>query len=310
MKKKILPVVLMIIAVLAVVIGVKGFENSKVSPEERDAGTESNSEGTGTDETDGTADEDTAEAVGAGDETVNDNGESGAEASAETEGQTADDDAYIIQKGNLSFRFISCEILEDTEIEDSGKYSTEYFYSGEFPDTEYTEEVIDREAVMEESPEMKKFWSEDSGYSTDEELSIYNENLDLIQKYTTYEHPETKYLFVKCEITNTSSNPLNDRVSLYTCNAASDGSEWAFHDNTRYFDKSEHLTGDDRTHDFFLYSFEAGETLECTLGFECRVEFGEDEVYYLGVLPAGVDVLDPETDSHFTRVDTLPHTDN
>jgi len=304
MKKKVFAACFCLIIAFGVILTVKGIERNKTKPEDRNVGeTQSGSE-------EQTTFVDIAEDSSEDNIVTSDiNEENNVSASDNTE--NADEDInieYTVVIGQLKYHFLSYEIMEDTEVEACGKYNAEYFYSGDFPDTEYKENIVDYNAIAAESPEMYEYYFGDTGYS-DEDQEIYERNIDIINKYTTYEHPETKYLFVKCEITNLSEDPLSERVSIYTANAAADGSNWAFHDNTRYFDKSVNLQGEDRTHDFFLYNFKAGETLECTLGFECRVEFGEDEIYYLGDLPAGVDVLDPKSDEHFTRIDTLPKTD-
>lgn len=187
----------------------------------------------------------------------------------------------ILYFNNLSLEILSCEKIEDTEIETQTTYPAEWFYSGELPDGEYLVEYKDYEAIEKASPELKDLW-ENEGHTPEETEEIYNRNLDVIEQYTTMRHPKTRYYFAKCRITN-----LLDRENE-VCVAPevfiSDQSEflWPQEDNC-YFDKAVHTaTEEERTHQFFWYPFKKGEVLECVLGFEIREKWNEDETYYLG----------------------------
>ena len=185
---------------------------------------------------------------------------------------------------SLELEFLSYEIIEDTEIEKQDTYKAEFFYHGELPDADYQEEVIDYERAEKECPELRDIWGEDSEdkYTGEEVKEIYDKH---IGTYTSMQHPKTRYLFVKCQITNLRDKSVEESLSLEHGIVSKDGTEYVYRDGGIYFDKPQHTDGEDRTHSFFFYNFEPGETLECTLGVEIKQQYGEDEEYYIGWKP-------------------------
>ncbi len=190
----------------------------------------------------------------------------------------------LSESRSLEFEFLSYEIVEDTEIEKQAAYKAEYFYDGELPDADYQEEVIDYERAEKECPELRDIWAEDADdrYTYEEIADIYNKH---IGEYTSMQHLKTRYLFVKCRIRNLRDKSIEESVSMDYGTVSGDGKDYAYHDGGIYFDKPMHVEGEDRSHSFFYYTFEPGETLECTFGMEIKQEFGEDEEYYIGFKP-------------------------
>lgn len=203
---------------------------------------------------------------------------------ADTQEQT---ESMTMTYGSLSYAFLSYEVIDDSEIASQTTYPAECFYEGELPDPDATEEYIDREAIMEQCPELKEMWedTENEKYSFEEQKEIYNANLDVIEA-NTYEIPsERYYVFVKVRITNLTDRRIEQYLNELDCVASSADLEEHGSRTTNtmcYFDKSVYTEGDDRTHLYFLHTFEPNETLECTLGF-----WGKDEIenpeYYIVV---------------------------
>ncbi len=224
-----------------------------------------------------------------GEDFFEDNSESLLEISTEAEMVNEyDEKNNILYTDNLSVEIVSCEVLEDTEIESQTTYQPQYFKSGNLPDADYLEEYVDYETIKKVCPELRNLWESDD-YTIEEEKEIYERNLDVIDQYTTMEHPKTKYFFVKCRITNLSEKIHEASVALDTF-ISSDQSEYlAMHECAVYFDRAVYTTGEDREKSFFWYTFEQEEVLECVIGYEIKEEWNADEIYYLGVQTAQVD---------------------
>ncbi len=195
----------------------------------------------------------------------------------------------ILYTNNMSIEILSCEMVKDTDIERQTTYEAEWFKSGELPDADYVEEYIDYEAIKEVCPELRDLWENEANYTMEETKEIYNRNKDVIEQYTTMQHPVTRYFFVNCRITNLSEKRNEVCLALDTF-VASDNSEYlAMHEYSVYFDKAVNTTGEDRENRFFWYTLEDGEVLECTLGYEIKEEWDENEEYYIGVQSPGAD---------------------
>ncbi len=198
----------------------------------------------------------------------------------------------ILIKDNVSLEVLSCEMIEDFDIENQTTYAAEWFKTGEMPDADYQEEFIDTEKIKEVCPELKEIWETDR-HTLEEEGEIYNRNLDVIKQYTTMRHPKTRYYFAKCRITNLSKQTNNVSLSYYTfvCSGKSEYQYLGGSDTTHvYFDKAVNTTGEDRLNRFFWYPLEGGEVLECTMGFEIKQEWDDNEKYYIGVSLPGVNL--------------------
>lgn len=199
---------------------------------------------------------------------------------------------HILYRNNVSIEILSCKMIEDIDIEDQDLYKAEWFKMGELPDAEYVEEYIDYEAIKEVCPELRDLWENENDKNTVEEnKKIYERNLDVIELYTTMKHPKTKYFFVNCKITNLLGETNEVSLALDTFIKPDNSTSLAMHsDCAVYFDKAIHTTGEEREKDFFWYTFEENETLECVVGYEIKEEWDENEKYYLGVQTAGVDI--------------------
>lgn len=204
---------------------------------------------------------------------------------------TVENDDNILYKNNLSIEILSCEMIEDIDIENQTTYKAEWFCTGELPDAEYTEKYIDRDAIKEACPELRDLWENDN-YTMEETKEIYNRNLDVIEQHTKMLHPKTRYYFVKCRITNLFGK-INETSLELDIFISPDDNEYlalATHESAVYFDKAIYTTGEEREKRFFWYAFEEDEVLECVLGYEIKEEWNENEKYYLGVQTPGVDV--------------------
>lgn len=211
----------------------------------------------------------------------------------------------VIKTTSLKYELLSYEIIADTDIEKQISYQAEYFRNGELPDSDYTEEIIDYEAVEKECPELKAMWEESESYTVQEVKDIYQANIDVIQKYTSFKHPKTQYLFVKCKISNRSGRKMDTDLTLYSFVVSADGKNSAYSDNQCYFDKAVNVVGDMRDSRFFWYTFDEDETIECTLGFAIKEEFGANEQFYVGLVPAGADSVDPEHTENIVKVEEI-----
>lgn len=106
---------------------------------------------------------------------------------------------------------------------------------------------------------------------------------------------EITYAFLRCKWKNNSDHKINASIDFYGFIEAKDFPYLALSEGLCYFDKPEHISGDDRIHKFFWRTFEAGEELECTIGFAFKEPkdsaFSEKENrnYYIGSQPLGVD---------------------
>jgi hypothetical protein len=106
---------------------------------------------------------------------------------------------------------------------------------------------------------------------------------------------EITYAFFKCKWKNNTDHKINASLDFYGFIEARDFPYLALCDGICYFDKAENTSGDDRIHNFFWHTLEAGEELECTIGFafevpqESAFSKKEDRTYYIGMQPVGVD---------------------
>lgn len=106
---------------------------------------------------------------------------------------------------------------------------------------------------------------------------------------------EITYAFFNCKWKNGSDHTINACIDFYGFIEAEDFPYLALSEGLCYFDKSKHNSGDDRIHKFFWHTLEAGEELECTIGFAFKEPedpaFSEKDnrTYYIGLQPVGVD---------------------
>ncbi len=189
----------------------------------------------------------------------------------------------------LKVEVLSYEVIDDSEIGGQTTYAAEYFYENKLPDTEKYEEETDMEACKAECPELKDIWENTEKYTVQEVKDIYQEHIDVIQKYTTSTYVPRHFVFVKCRLTNTSGRQSKVLLNVMdVCPSSKDNSVFNsfISDTMVYFDKPIHTEGEERVHSYFEYSFKPDEALECILGFEVKDKVEgkeiEDPDYYLG----------------------------
>lgn len=206
-----------------------------------------------------------------------------------------------IYDSGLKYEFLSYEIVDEDDLLEQTKYKSENFYNG-IPSSDYQVEYIDYEAVKAECPELRDMWENENDYSVEEVKQIYQDNIDYIEKYTYSYHPETKYIFIKCKITNTLEN--TDEFSIYPriYVEKADGTEFNSQEAIIYFDEAENTEGEERLKRFFCRKFTGGEVLECTLGFQVQETYGEDEVYYIGFTIANTHMIESINDPAIVSV--------
>lgn len=204
----------------------------------------------------------------------------------ETSQANDEDDDYVgIRWGALQYEFLSYEIFDNSQIQEQTTYLSNYFYDNQLPEKNY-ESVLDREAAGAECPELKAYWEDDSdSYSVQEIKRLYDENDDVIQKYTTMVPVDTYYIFVKCKVTNLRETGMEaslDDISVMA--SGKDNSTFTpSWETICYFDKSVHTVGADRENNYYRKNFAPNEAFECVLGFAVIVEDIEEPDYYIGV---------------------------
>lgn len=124
----------------------------------------------------------------------------------------------------------------------------------------------------------------------------YPEKYFIEEKYPTI-NPDIpgKYLFFKCNITNACDNAVYTYpdICIYTQDK---DNNLQFSETVVYFDKVEDLEGEERMHSFNWYHFQAGEVLECVLGYRVRdfENCDKNPQYYIGSQPEGLEEYTPE----------------
>jgi len=206
------------------------------------------------------------------------------EADTATEGAAAENEtSNNFTYRDIRYEFLSYEIIEDTDIAAQTKYDGANFYSGELPDPNELEEYIDYDAIKAECPELKEMWETDK-YTFEETIEIFNNNIDIVNKHTSMVHFKTRYIFINCQITNTSDKVRDVYMNEIRCILSSpDMEQYVYNDNMCYFDAPVYTQGEDREHSFFCYSLQPGETLDCTVGFAVKDEI-ENPEYYFGFI--------------------------
>lgn len=182
----------------------------------------------------------------------------------------------------MEYEFVSYEIIEDTDIAAQTKYDRMYFSSGELPDPNELEEYRDIEAIKAESPQLKDLWENNDKYTNEQSVKIFNDNLEIINKYTGMVHIKTYYVFINCHLTNTSNQTKNGYMNeIRFVLSSPDMEQFRIHDSMCYFDAATHTQGEDREHNFFCYTLQPGETLDCIIGFQVKEEI-DNQQYYFG----------------------------
>ena len=183
----------------------------------------------------------------------------------------------IIEHNGYTIEVLGVEILTDNQFHNQSDYPEEFFYPLFDPD--YTVRMLDTEAVLEFIPELEPLFSGHVNYgNSDYYNEIFQRNIDSIKEYFYVGHPETTYIFVKlsvsCGISDDQAKDNPNLLRFYFSNltvAEIDHDLPEYHGITSqlvYFDKSPYLGRNDNEalHSFSCYTFEPGESLECTIG--------------------------------------------
>ena len=223
----------------------------------------------------------------------------------------ADDDKGTanneITYGKLIFRPKSYEIVtSDDKLHES--YNPEYFKNEEYPalSGDYEEEVVDYEAIRNEAPELDDLWDNKSDYTEEEAKEIEGRYADVIKSHTEIIRPGIRYLFVTLEVENTEDKPVYDSICLYAI-----GDNGDFTDYICYFDKTESLTVEEKSKNLTWYHYEPKEIIECTIGFALsESRFPEGTKLYIGRIPVGDVIFDPEKEGNIISLRSLNEVSN
>jgi hypothetical protein len=214
----------------------------------------------------------------------------------------------------VQYEFLLYEIIDDVDIASQMKYAGDYFYSGTLPDPDYLVEYTDYPAMRKDYPEVDEYISSngEKGMTAAEYQAFLNQHLD---EYTTSFHPKTKYLFLKCRISNVSNGSVIEYINDLRIIMMNEGNIIGIPTEFNcYFDHSQNTTGDERIHNYLQYKFEPGETIECVIGCAIRedprfeMDLSKEYSYYIGFLPIGLDnlnQLNPSIDEGFVLLDSL-----
>ena len=149
---------------------------------------------------------------------------------------------------NITFEFVGCDMIEDTEIEMQTRYPAEFFIDSALPDANYQTDLLwDYEKMYEEIPELediKEIVLNPYNY-TEEEYNALTDpyaRQDAGDKYRIEGHPKSRYYFVKMRIENESVESREIVLSdLYLIQTNRAKSYAVTTDNIIYFDKTQYV---------------------------------------------------------------------
>ena len=249
---------------------------------------------------------DAAEKVEAGNDTVEQ--DSSEETTTEDYRQVCGDNILMI--GSVKVELLSADVLEGDDISAETEYPVEYFKYKELPSSNMQEEILDRQAMYEESPEFEEFDKAPyDEYSYDEVIEIMDSYQYLFDKYTTTVTRPNKVYFIKCRLTNEGSATVTNTFPLEVTSVSETG-ELTSREDLRYFDKPIYTEGVGRSMRYFFFKLEGQESMECTIGLVVPQEFGDNDHHYYGNIPEGsLGQYDPTTLPNFVDIDALPRTE-
>ena len=212
--------------------------------------------------------------------------------------------------GSVKVELLSADVLEGDDISTETEYPVEYFKYEELPAQNLQEEVIDWDAMYEESPEFEEFDKAPyDEYSYDEVIEIMDSYQYLFDKYTTTVTKPNKVYFIKCRLTNEGSVAVTNTFPLWVTSVSESG-ELKSREVLKYFDKPIYTEGEGRSMRYFFFKLEGQESMECTIGLVVPQEFGESDHHYYGNKPEGsLGQYDPTTLPNFVDIDALPRTE-
>lgn len=238
-------------------------------------------------------------------------GDDGDEVSdGDTSGKTGDHHSFT--QGNVTYSFLALDVIPDTEIETQTRYPAENFASGNLPDADYETWTYDYDKMMQEGPALKEIYTNKTDYTPEEYQKIRDENDQAVKDSEYMGHPKTDYYFVKMQIKNESQDKPRDVYlsGLYVIYTNTSRKAYTYSDGFCYFSASLHTEGDDRAHSFGTYRLQAGEVLDCIVGFEIRRDeiYPSDQFIYAGLISPSMDevVVNPAEYETSVLLDDLP----
>lgn len=210
----------------------------------------------------------------------------------------------------VEYEFLSYEILDEVYIDKQTDYKGEFFFEGELPDPDYHVDYVDYQQMRMDYPDVDEYITSNGnrGMTAAEYQNFLEQHLS---EYTSSYHPHTQYVFVKCRITNISNKTVDEDCNCLCIIGIRDFEVVGAGEFNCYFDATQHTEGEERIHHFFCYTFEPGESIECVIGCRLRedfFDFSEDDSYFIGFVPIGlehVDQFDPSIDDGFVSLDSL-----
>lgn len=234
--------------------------------------------------------------------------QTGVDGETQEDWRTITGDLTLEYMNDTKMEFISCDVIEDKDIETQTKYPADNFYDEVLPDGDDIQTVTDWKTIYKEAPELKE--AHDQPTETDEDLdrwlAMKEKYSDLIASYTSDRHINTRYYFVKCRLTNETDEKIEDILMPDIVQVSSEDGTITQNDSFIYFDSSVNTNGNAREHSFMEYSLNAGESMECTLGFSVRYDDDPDVNIYIGESPVTDESYDPGTIPNLVRVNDIP----
>lgn len=166
--------------------------------------------------------------------------------------------------------------------------------------------------MMQEGPALKEIYTNKTDYTPEEYQKIRDENDQAVKDSEYMGHPKTDYYFVKMQIKNESQDKPRDVYlsGLYVIYTNTSRKAYTYSDGFCYFSASQHTEGDDRAHGFGTYRLQAGEVLDCIVGFEIRRDeiYPSDQFIYAGLISPSMDevVVNPAEYETSVLLDDLP----
>ena len=124
------------------------------------------------------------------------------------------DVTHSVTIDNITYEFVDCDMIEDTEIEMQTRYPAEFFIDSALPDANYQTDLLwDYEKMYEEITELediKEIVLNPYNY-TEEEYNALTDpyaRQDAGDKYRIEGHPKSRYYFVKMRIEMNRSNQV------------------------------------------------------------------------------------------------------
>lgn len=214
-----------------------------------------------------------------------------------TQENLPDENSATLEVDGVRYEFLGYEIIKDTDMVGQTKYPKENFYDEKFDPLEKRKEVKDMDKIREEAFEYVDRIENPDKYKDEDHsvvIELYNKYLPVIEKYTSYVHLESDYIFVKCRIKllerdDKSNEEIKDvgvnnlDILIVNHNNIEETNYPSYpYDQTVYFDKAVYVSKEER-HGFFYIPLKYGEEIECTIGFEAVRHFDEQDLY-IGVV--------------------------